>query len=67
MNTSYLNIHFIFQRQKAHSLYENKIGELMHNEKQAQLAIEKEKEEAAELKLHKVLHHCFLSRLRGKF
>ncbi|XP_002128801.2 dynein regulatory complex subunit 3-like [Ciona intestinalis] len=40
-------------RQKAHSLYENKLGELMHNEKQAEVAIEAEKKAAQELLKHK--------------
>lgn len=45
---------FYFQRQKAHSLYENKLGELMHNEKQAELAVEAEKQKMSELQLHQV-------------
>ena len=53
-NAKFLFLSISFQRQKAHSLYENKIGELMHNEKQAQVAIETEQQNEADLQLHKV-------------
>uniref|UniRef100_H2Z571 Dynein regulatory complex subunit 3 n=1 Tax=Ciona savignyi TaxID=51511 RepID=H2Z571_CIOSA len=40
-------------RQKAHSLYENKLGELMHNEKQAEVARQAEEDAEKELMKHK--------------
>ena len=52
-NKLYFQLLLNLQRQKAHSLYENKLGELMHNEKQAELVLEEEKQKQIELQLHK--------------
>ncbi|XP_076809798.1 dynein regulatory complex subunit 3-like [Clavelina lepadiformis] len=48
-------------RQKAHSLYENKLGELMHNEQQARSALLEEKRKAKELESHKEAYVEFLN------
>ncbi|XP_039255654.1 dynein regulatory complex subunit 3-like [Styela clava] len=51
-------------RNKAHNLYENKLGELMHNEKQKEKELERKKEEEQELQNEK---DAYVEYLNGSF